>query len=293
MIGLFIMKEQNLLTPSVAMKSAASGAAENSKHFDAKSGAAANAGGAAAKKDAGPSANASAPAADMKVMDQANAKTTPSAAAPAAAPQAQPQAGGTARTAPQSPAQEPLAQAGSGSNRGVAISSPEQSSAGSDGGQKPAAAPSAADGGTGTNPSQPVASAGSAPAPAQDKAGADASADAQPAPTPHLKGITAAPQQNGPMSTLAAPSPAPATLKSPDGKLVASVEDLKVVVRTTDTGATVMTSTYSWSQTDVISLVGFSDDGKVTYHVQHQSGADDVVLDTAAKTETKTSAAQK
>jgi hypothetical protein len=77
-------------------------------------------------------------------------------------------------------------------------------------------------------------------------------------------------------------------MQSPDGKWIAAVENVKVVVRQADTGVTVRTSTYSWKTMDVITLTGFTADGKLSYRVQHPSGADDVVLDMATGVETKT-----
>lgn len=293
MIGIFIMKEQNLLTPSVAMKSADSRAAESSKRYDAKpaAGTAATAGGEAGKKDSGQSLNGNAPKADAKITDQSVDKAKSSAQASANG--SGPATGGPSGTSPQ--AKEPNGQTSADNNRVAISASPIESSPGSKEDQKPASISSSGDANAGANPSQPAASPKEAPNPAAPNPAAAKPADgsnagSQPAQAPHFKGITADPPQNGQFTSLAAPTPAPATLKSPDGKMVASVEELKVVVRQTDTGATVTTSTYSWAETDVISLVGFSEDGKLTYHVQHQNGADDVTLDTAAKTETKTPA---
>jgi anti-sigma factor RsiW len=288
MIGIFVMKEQNLLTPSLAMKGASTSAAENSKALDARAGGSANAagaGGAGAERNAGPGRAASAASADKNAAGQPDGQTKAQEQARIVA--SEPEQAEPAQTngQPQGAARQP----GTEDNRVAISASPADAPSGpEEGGAATASSPSSGTGSAAANPSQP------APAPDGNASAAPASAAGTtgpaPAAAPRFKGIAAGSVPDGSFNALAAPAPTPAaaTLKSPDGKLIAAVEGLKVVVRQTDTGATVAASTYSWSAADVIALIGFSEDGKLTYRVQHPNGADEATLDVATKSETIT-----
>lgn len=100
------------------------------------------------------------------------------------------------------------------------------------------------------------------------------------------RGIAAAP--NGPSAKgFAAVTTTEAS--SPDGKLVAVVEQSKVFIRSAANGDTVYKSVYGWTESDIVSLVGWSEDLLLTYRVQHPGSADTVVIDVSKKTETKSS----
>jgi anti-sigma factor RsiW len=76
-------------------------------------------------------------------------------------------------------------------------------------------------------------------------------------------------------------------MMSPDGKLTAVIDALKVVVRNTETNESVFTSTYTWQDTDVITFLSWSADNKLTYQVKSGETIQTFVIDINAKTETK------
>ncbi|MFC0215840.1 zf-HC2 domain-containing protein [Paenibacillus chartarius] len=273
-IGALVLKDQGFspvnLNGSATMSQEAKGAADQ-----ASAGSASTNSNAPKAESAGQAAK-TAPTSDPKQ----NEKAAPSAPSPEPAAASAPRSAPAAVPAPAAgPESQPAARQQDPDDQQVAIAStretaapppaPEEAAPAADNSADAAAAPS-----RGIQPPEEVVTQGSEQADVQSKALVP--------PAPQVR--------PGIASALKAPdAPAPVTMKSPDSKHIASVEELKVVVRQTDTGATVRSSTYGWKAEDVISFISFTEDGKLTYRVQHPNGAEEWLFDVETGAETKLS----
>jgi hypothetical protein len=297
LIGLFVMKEQNLLPQPSSLASnhsastaggavadrakfsaAATGGAPPASQESASAGSAASNSAAAAPKHAAPAGAADQAAPAVKAQ-------APNAAAADSAPATKPEQVQRDTTASESNRVQISSPAGSSSEAsnaaGTAVhnNAPMMLGASPQPEQKAGSSSPAADSATAAGSATGTAPSAEGGTGQPGLAASQAKSATSPDPVPEARPFAA---------LIAPPAPAPVTMQSPDGKWIAAVENVKVVVRQADTGVTVRTSTYSWKTMDVITLTGFTADGKLSYRVQHPSGADDVVLDMATGVETKT-----
>lgn len=270
-IGVFVLKDQNLLvTPSMGKKDMAATAGSTSTTSKSAERAAAPAATADGKKNA--------PAEQPKLGDgistlKSNAKDksgsgTAYSAKSQPAPAANSDQKADSSAAPGSePKQQDRQMARNDANGRVVVSSPLAPN-----GESTSNDPSAA----GSNPTQPAANPpmGIAAVPNEKPTQEQ---------TPKAKSST----PGNPVGAMSLAPPQKTELPSADGKLLAVVEKNKVIVRSAATGDTVYASVYGWTEQDVVSLVGWSEENLLTYRVQHNEGADTVVIDMTAKTETK------
>ncbi|WP_276322086.1 anti-sigma factor family protein [Paenibacillus thalictri] len=233
----------------------AAGADSDMKAADKAPASAPPASAAEPKKDmkAGPAANASNNAASPVQNNAAQQAAPPAIGERASGPVASPPAAFKEAEAPKIAEASPYA-AGSG---GGAAPSVEPSPAGA-----PAAPPQ----------ETPAASASEAPAASdkvaqqmsadsvQDQAGAEAHSFAA---VPKAKGIGDS-QAAAPMGIAAAPNQA--VMASKDGSMLAKVEDRRIVIAGSD-GKLLFTSKKQWSESDQVTLVGWTDEVTFTYQV--------------------------
>jgi hypothetical protein len=75
------------------------------------------------------------------------------------------------------------------------------------------------------------------------------------------------------------------TLTSQDGKYLAVIEQHQVALKDNATQEILFTSKHTWSETDKISLVKWSEDGKLTYQVSNDTSTQNFQIDVVHKTE--------
>jgi hypothetical protein len=142
----------------------------------------------------------------------------------------------------------------------------------------------------------------SAPAKGQESSGTQATASPAIAVDPKVtdkRGSTVQPSPLPAAAAIASPTPDPTgnrtmsiaslmpeeTLQSKDGKYLAAIEQHKVTIKNQDSQEIIFTSERVWRETDKVTLMVWSEDGKLTYQVTNDTSTQNFEIDAVHKSE--------
>jgi sporulation protein YlmC with PRC-barrel domain len=161
-------------------------------------------------------------------------------------------------------------------------------------------------GATGTNSNSAAAPSAaptaSAAANGQESSGSQASESPPIVGNPKAKDQSGSTVQPSPAAADASPSPAPdqgvgnramsitslmpeETLQSKDGKYLAAIEQHKVTIKDQASQEIIFTSERVWIESDKVTLLEWSDDGKLTYQVINDTSTQNFEIDAVHKSE--------
>jgi hypothetical protein len=153
----------------------------------------------------------------------------------------------------------------------------------------------------GNSASPSAAPTASASAKGQESSGSQASESPAITGDPKTKDQSGSTVQPSPAAANASPSPAPdqagthtmsitslmpeETLRSKDGKYLAAIEQHKVTIKDQASQEIIFTSERVWIETDKVTLLEWSDDGKLTYQVINDTSTQNFEIDAVHKSE--------